>query len=292
MRCAVVTSMKTSTSPCASVHFLQNNKQKKETMIGAIIGDIVGSRFEFNNTFNTNFDLFTKDCDFTDDTICTVAVADAILQNKSFEDSLLQWCRKYPNPMGAYGGSFNQWLHSDDPMPYNSFGNGSAMRVSPCAIAASSDAEAIRLAIASASCTHNHPEGIIGAVVTALVIRALSLNDNSNTLSALIEAEMIVTQYYGEDWQNQLPPIGKFDVTCQGCVPLAFFIVDNSHSFEDAIRKAVSYGGDSDTLAAIVGSMAEALWGVPDHLKNAAMSYLPDEMKNCINTFYEKYQTR
>lgn len=261
-------------------------------MIGAIIGDIVGSRFEFNNTFNTNFDLFTKDCDFTDDTICTVAVADAILQNKSFEDSLLQWCRKYPNPMGAYGGSFNQWLHSADPMPYNSFGNGSAMRVSPCAIAASSDAEAIRLAIASASCTHNHTEGIIGAVVTALVIRALSLNDNSNTLSALIEAEMIVTQYYGEDWQNQLPPIGKFDVTCQGCVPLAFFIVDNSHSFEDAIRKAVSYGGDSDTLAAIVGSMAEALWGVPDHLKNAAMSYLPDEMKNCINTFYEKYQTR
>lgn len=143
-------------------------------MIGAIIGDIVGSRFEFNNTDKKDFKLFTKDCDFTDDTICTVAVADAILHNKTFEDALREWCHKYPYPMGAYGGGFNAWLQSNDPRPYNSFGNGSAMRVSPCARAARSDAEAIRLAKASASCTHNHPEGIIGAVATALVIRALS----------------------------------------------------------------------------------------------------------------------
>lgn len=260
-------------------------------MIGAIIGDIVGSRFEFNNTFNTNFDLFTNDCDFTDDTICTVAVADAILQQKPFEDALREWCHRYPNPMGAYGGSFNAWLHSDTPQPYNSFGNGSAMRVSPCAFAASSDAEAVRLAIASASCTHNHPEGIIGAVATVLVMRALAVNDNSNTLSAFVEAEMIISTYYGDEWYKHLPQIGYFDVTCQGCVPLAFHIIENSHSFEDAIRKAVAYGGDSDTLAAIVGSMAEAMWGVPDDLRDKALSYLTDEMRNVANTFYEKYPT-
>lgn len=258
-------------------------------MIGAIIGDIVGSRFEFHNTSRTDFELYTQDCDFTDDTICTVAVADAILHNKPFQDTLREWCSKYPKC--AYGGSFNAWLQSDTPQPYNSFGNGSAMRVSPCALAASSDAEAIRLAIASASCTHNHPEGIIGAVATALVIRALSAS-RGRALSALVDANSIIATYYGEDWYKHLPQPGVFDVTCQGCVPLAFSIVDNSHSFEDAIRAAVAYGGDSDTLAAIVGSMAEALWGVPDRLRDVIpAAYLPEEMLNIINKFYYTYTT-
>lgn len=259
-------------------------------MLGAIIGDIVGSRFEFNNTNNRHFSLFTKDCDFTDDTICTVAVADAILHGASFEDKLREWCHKYPNPKGAYGGSFCAWLNSANPQPYNSFGNGAAMRVSPCAFAAESDAEAIRLAIASASCTHNHPEGIIGAVATSLVIRALS-DSMGRTLPAFVDAETVISTYYGEDWCEHLPSRGVFDVTCQGCVPLAFYIVDNSHSFEDAIRAAVAYGGDSDTLAAIVGSMAEAVWNIPTDIANSAMSYLPDEMRIIVNQFYEKYRT-
>jgi ADP-ribosylglycohydrolase len=254
-------------------------------MIGAIIGDIVGSRFEFNNTDKKDFKLFTKDCDFTDDTICTVAVADAILRNVSFKDSLLHWCAKYPNPMGAYGGSFSAWLRSPIHEPYNSFGNGSAMRVSPCALAARSDYEAIRLAYDSAACTHNHAEGVIGAVATALVIRAFQASAGRE-LTARIDAESIISTYYGEDWNNRLPVLGYFDVTCQGCVPLAYYIIDNSHSFEDAIRNAVSYGGDSDTLAAIVGSMAEALWGVPEELKEQAFTYLPEEMKQVINQFY------
>lgn len=254
-------------------------------MIGAIIGDIVGSRFEFNNTDKKDFKLFTKDCDFTDDTICTVAVADAILRNVSFKDSLLHWCAKYPNPMGAYGGSFSAWLRSPIHEPYNSFGNGSAMRVSPCALAARSDYEAIRLAYDSAACTHNHAEGVIGAVATALVIRAFQASAGRE-LTARIDAESIISTYYGEDWNNRLPVRGYFDVTCQGCVPLAYYIIDNSHSFEDAIRNAVSYGGDSDTLAAIVGSMAEALWGVPEELKEQAFTYLPEEMKQVINQFY------
>lgn len=258
-------------------------------MIGAIIGDIVGSRFEFHNTNKSDFKLFTKECDFTDDTICTVAVADAILHNKSFEDALREWCHKYPDPMGAYGGSFNAWLLSKDPRPYNSFGNGSAMRVSPCARAASSDAEAIRLAIASASCTHNHPEGIIGAVATALVIRELSCDFGRPRLSSRINAENVISTYYGNDWYKHLPTRGVFDVTCQGCVPLAFYIVDNSSCFEVAIREAVAYGGDSDTLAAIVGSMAEAMFGIPIDLIESAFAYLPEEMRNIIKEFYDKY---
>lgn len=258
-------------------------------MIGAIIGDIVGSRFEFNNTNKSDFTLFTKDCDFTDDTICTVAVADAILHNKTFEDALREWCHKYPNPMGAYGGSFNAWLQSNDPRPYNSFGNGSAMRVSPCARAARSDAEAIRLAIASASCTHNHTEGIIGAVATALVIRALACDFGEPQLTAQVNAETVISTYYGEDWYQHLPAPGVFDVTCQGCVPLAFYIVDNSSCFEVAIREAVAYGGDSDTLAAIVGSMAEALFGIPIDLIDSALAYLPEEMRVIVKEFYDKY---
>ena len=115
-------------------------------MLGAIIGDVVGSRFEFNNTNNLNFKLFTKECSFTDDTICTIAIASALLTGESYKDSLLEWCRAYPNPMGAYGGSFSRWIHSDDPQPYNSFGNGSAMRVSPCVWAADSFEEAQKLA--------------------------------------------------------------------------------------------------------------------------------------------------
>lgn len=256
-------------------------------MIGAIIGDIVGSRFEFNNTNRKDFKLFTKECDFTDDTICTVAVADALLRDVSFKDSLLHWCEKYPNPMGAYGCSFNKWLLSYIHEPYNSFGNGSAMRVSPCAFAARSDAEAMRLAYDSAACTHNHAEGVIGAIATSLVIRALSASCGSE-VSARTDAESIISTYYGKNWRNYLPERGYFDVTCQGCVPLAYYIIDNSHSFEDAIRNAVAYGGDSDTLAAIVGSMAEALWGIPEELKEQAFTYLPEEMKEVINQFYKR----
>lgn len=254
-------------------------------MIGAIIGDIVGSRFEFNNTDKYDFELFTRDCDFTDDTICTIAVADALLRGISFKDSLLEWCRKYPNPMGEYGGSFKQWLQSSDPQPYNSYGNGSAMRVSPCAYAAYDDVEAIRLAYDSAACTHNHAEGVIGAIVVTRLICTY----RSGSLDAPIEAQRIVSDYYGEDWYKHLPRKGLFDVTCQGCVPLAYKIVDDSDSFEDAIRAAVAHGGDSDTLAAIVGSIAEAVFVIPDELKEAALRYLPEEMKQVVHDFYETY---
>lgn len=254
-------------------------------MIGAIIGDIAGSRFEFNNTRDYNFQLFHKDCSYTDDTICTVAIADAILRGESYGDSLLRWCRKYPAPMGAYGGSFSRWIHSENPQPYNSFGNGAAMRVSPVAWAFDEASDVMRNAMASAECSHNHQEGIIGAIATAELIytfRKLPEKDNF--------VNLIGGLYYGQDWENKLPRPGVFDETCQGCVPLAFHIIKESNSFEDAIRRAVSYGGDSDTLGAIVGSIAEARWGIPIEMQKMALNMLPQDMLKVVTNFIQKYQ--
>ena len=139
-------------------------------MLGAIIGDIVGSRWEFNPTNDYNFELFSDENGFTDDTICTVAVADAILRDREFGESIHEWCQRYPHPMGGYGGRFAQWVRSDNPLPYGSYGNGAAMRVSPIAWAHLNLGGALPLAEESASCTHNHPEGIKGAQTTVMAI--------------------------------------------------------------------------------------------------------------------------
>lgn len=261
-------------------------------MIGAIIGDIVGSRFEFNNTFREDFALFAPGCDYTDDTICTIAIADAILKDENYGDSLIRWCRKYPNPTGHYGGSFNRWIHAFNPTPYHSYGNGAAMRVSPIAWASNNQPAIIRHAMLSAEVTHNHPEGLIGAMVTALLIyyhRAIQDTGDIHRLRASHVCEDIVIQYYGYDYEAHLPRIGEFDETCQGCVPLSWKIIKDSSSFEHAIRKAVAYGGDSDTLAAIVGSIAEARFGVPIGLKHEALRFLPEEMLKVYNEFTKKY---
>lgn len=246
-------------------------------MLGAIIGDIVGSRFEFNNTHRSDFKLFHKGCSFTDDTICTVAIADAILRKCSYQESLLRWCRSYPNPMGGYGGRFGQWVASSNPQPYNSYGNGSAMRVSPVAWAFDNLVDVLDEAEKTALPTHNHPEGIKGAKAVAHAINHLRLFDD---MVGFID---IVDSYY-PDLQEFTP--GKFDETCMGTVPLAFKIFYQSNSFEEAIRKAVAWGGDSDTIAAIVGSLAEARWGIPWHIGEKALSYLPQSMQSVIRLFY------
>ncbi len=251
-------------------------------MIGAIIGDIVGSVYEFNNTFDYNFPLFSENGSFTDDTICTIAIADAILKGKSYKDSLLEWCRKYPNPMGAYGCSFQQWIFSDDPHPYNSYGNGSAMRASPVGWAFDVYHDVIKEAGEMASTTHNHAEGIKGAQSVALAISSLRFNRDSKDIEHIGNSF-----YYG--FMTQDYPKGKFDETCIGTVPLAFQIILKSTSFEDAIRKAISHGGDSDTLGAIVGSIAEPLFGVPKEIMVKAMSYLPEEMITVVDKFEKRY---
>lgn len=250
-------------------------------MLGAIIGDIVGSRFEFNNTNRSDFKLFHAACSFTDDTICTVAIADALVNGKSYKDALHEWCNKYPYPMGGYGGRFAQWVASKDPRPYDSFGNGSAMRVSPVAWWFNHLTWVLTEAEMTAMPTHNHPEGIKGAVAVAHAISHLRLFDD---IPGLIN---IANSYY-PDFQKQVFIPGKFDETCVGTVPLAFQILLASTSFENAIRRAVAWGGDSDTLAAIVGSMAEALWGIPDDLRQKAYAYLPEDMLCVIYDFNKK----
>lgn len=254
-------------------------------MLGAIIGDIVGSLYEFNNTQDYNFPLFSQKGSFTDDTICTIAVADALLSGADFGSSLRRWCNAYPHPMGGYGVSYAAWLHASDPKPYYSFGNGAAMRVSPVGWAFDTEAETLRFAMYSADCTHNHPEGLIGASLVARTIFKLRKNGKFSRK----EVQSMLESCYGPDWHLRLPKPGQFDETCQGCVPLAFHIIGESSSFENAVRLAVTYGGDSDTLAAIVGSIAEAIWGIPDTIKRRALEYLPGDMIDVVNRFKNRF---
>ena len=249
-------------------------------MLGAIIGDIVGSRFEFNNTKQYDFELFTDKCSFTDDTICTIAVAEALMSDMDYKQHLLQWCRKYPNPMGSYGGSFARWIASDDPQPYNSFGNGAAMRVSPVAWACGYAGEVLSEAIATANVSHNHPEGIKGAMATALAVFYLRTTKRKDVV------DVIEGMYYDINAKYRR---GVFDETCQGTVPVALRIIKDSKDFEDAIRLAMAWGGDSDTLGAIVGAMAEALYGIPVGIQRYAKSYLPNDMLQVVNKFYKKF---
>ncbi len=264
-------------------------------MLGAIIGDIVGSRWEFNPTNDYDFEWLSEENGFTDDTICTVAVADALLKGKDFGESIHEWCRRYPHPMGGYGGRFAQWVRSDNPLPYNSFGNGSAMRVSPVAwVGAELDSnKLLKTAEQSAICTHNHPEGIKGAQTVALAIKygmELAVCHPGFTQENVKELVKTCSKFahYDIDIKKE-DVINIFDETCQGTVPVALWIIGGATSFEDAVRKAVSLGADADTLGAIVGSIAEAIWGIPTVIQLKALEYLPKEMRGVILQFYSKY---
>mgnify|MGYP004453364451 FL=1 len=283
-------------------------------MLGAMIGDIVGSKYEFNNTFDYDFEMFGEGCDFTDDTICTVAIADAILNGRSYQESLLDWCRRYPSPKGAYGGRFAGWIHSLDPQPYNSFGNGSAMRVSPVAWLFDDLSQVLEEAEKTALPTHNHPEGIKGAKAVAHAIWHFlksrfsekskdSENEETKGLknenakaskdeNETIQGFMSIARSYYEDFDTRVYPKGKFDETCMDAVPLSFYLLSQASSFEDAIRLAISHGGDSDTIGAIVGSIAEARFGIPQEMKEKALSYLPDDMKDIWKQFAGKCEIK
>lgn len=253
-------------------------------MIGAIIGDIVGSDYEFNNTSDYNFPLFKEGSDFTDDTICTVAVADAILNKLDYQTAMRNWCRQYPHPKGEYGSYFLNWVMRPDPYPYNSFGNGSAMRVSPVAWLFDDEQEVREQAEASAAITHNHPEGIKGAVAIAVAILRMRKAEKKDSRIY----EDVAKEFYGEDVFTNLPKRGYFDVTCQGCVPLAFYLASLASDFEDALRLTVAYGGDSDTLGAIVGSLAEAQYSIPEDMISKAKSFLPVGMLEILTQYEER----
>lgn len=259
-------------------------------MFGAVTGEIIGSIYEFNNIKSKDFPLFGQGCDFTDDTVMTVAVANALhtyRQQKSlsaFRDEVAAQMRalgeKYPNR--GYGGRFARWLADKTMGPYESFGNGSAMRVSPVAWAAGSVEEAEMLAKASAEPTHNHPEGIKGAQAVAAAIYLGRVRKSKAEIREYIESK-----YYKLDFTIDGIREGyTFNETCQGSVPQAIEAFLESADFEDAVRIAVSLGGDSDTIAAITGSIAEAFYGeVPHDIRTKAISYLSDELKACCGIF-------
>lgn len=264
-------------------------------MLGAIIGDIVGSRWEFNPTNDYNFELFSDENGFTDDTICTFAIADALLKGKDFGESLHDWCRLYPHPKGGYGGRFAQWVRSDCPQPYNSFGNGSAMRVSPVAWFCNSREQMLAYAKKTAMCTHNHLEGVKGAQTTALAIylalQQRKLKKHAKDVVKSVIAECVDFSGYNIALRK-IDVENRFDETCQGTVPVALWIINQSNSFEDAIRRAVCLGADADTLGAIVGSIAEAIWGIPEEIKVSALSYLDERMRHLLKEWKKCNQVK
>lgn len=260
-------------------------------MIGAIVGDYVGSAYEFAPTKNYNFKLVTPASSITDDTIMSLAIADALMQptvEPDYRERMLYWGRKYPNPKGGYGGSFNSWLHSPDPQPYNSFGNGSAMRVAAIGWVFSDLQTVQAQAAASAEVTHNHAEGIRGAVATAT---AVWLARNGHDRHA-IRAEVEKLGYSLEFSIVNIKPSYGFYETCQLTVPVAIRCFYESHSYEDCIRMAVSLGGDADTLACIAGAIAEAYYGeasINGELAAHALATLPQDLLDVYLRFRARF---
>lgn len=254
---------------------------EKYKMKGAIIGDVIGSSYEFNNTFTYGFQFFTENTDFTDDTICTIAIADALMHDKDYTCYLRKWCRKYPNPTGQYGPSFKKWVFSDEQYSNNSFGNGALMRLSPIVLSNLTLHGAEYEAMLATKCSHSHQEALKTVKVFVEICDALKCNKQKDL------ALRIMNNYYKNAWRNRIPQKGYFEDTCQGTLPLAIFLFYKSTSFEDAIRLAVSYGGDSDTLAAVVGTLAEIYYGVPEYLWERVKEYLPTEFLNVVDLFYK-----
>ena len=260
-------------------------------MIGAIIGDIAGSRFEWHNRKSKEFELFTDRCRPTDDSVMTLAIAQAVLDSGGRPENLgaaavacMQALgRKYPS--AGYGGNFRRWLSAPDPAPYHSYGNGAAMRVSPCGWAADSLKTAKALSKAATEVTHNHPEGLKGAEATAC---AIYLALHGSTIPEI--RAHIVENYYPLDFTlDAIRPTYSFDVSCQGSVPQAITAFLESTGFEDTIRNAISIGGDSDTIAAIAGSIAEAYYGVPETLRRQALGFLDAPQKEILFRFEQHY---
>ena len=274
-------------------------------MLGAIIGDTVGSHYEFHNTKDYDFELYANPSSYTDDTVMTMAVASWLLHDKEhsyqgLEDAMVLFAGKYPCPMGGYGGFFHRWLFAPESRwpdcgtpyqsatgrrPYGSWGNGSAMRASAVGWFFDTLEETERVAEISAAITHNAPEGIKGAQATAAAIFMARKGAEKEEIRDYISSK------YGYDLSKTWEywhPIYQWDSSCQGTVPQAIIAFLDSESFEDAIRKAVSLGGDSDTLACITGGIAEAYYGfVPATLADPVHERLPDEFKDLMYAFSE-----
>jgi ADP-ribosylglycohydrolase len=254
-------------------------------MLGALAGDIIGSVYEWNNIKTTHFALFSPNCIFTDDTVLTVALADAILTNRSYGALMKEYYNLYPH--AGYGGFFHQWAKSQKSKPYNSWGNGAAMRISPVGYAFDTIEEVLSKAKEYTEITHNHPYGIKGAQATASAI-FLSRNGKSKK-----EIRGYIADTFGYDLSrscDEIRPYYSFNESCQGTVPEAITAFLDSTDFESAIRLAISLGGDSDTLACITGGIAQAFYGgVPKSIVERVLAILDDKLRDVTITFVEQY---
>ena len=259
-------------------------------MLGAVIGDIVGSRFEWNNYKKKDFEFFNEKCRFTDDTVMSAAVCDTLLKYKN-KENLSEYAVKSMQKIGrqhitcGYGKRFLAWLISNNPLPYNSYGNGSAMRVSACGFVADSLQESKFLSNEVTKITHNHSEGIKGAESVAAAVFMAKSGESMENIKKYINENY----YYIDFTLDEIRQNYSFDVSCQGSVPQAFEAFFESGNFEDCIRNAVSVGGDSDTIAAIAGGIAEAYYGIPQSLREKAITYLDKDIYNIFMEFEKKY---
>jgi ADP-ribosyl-[dinitrogen reductase] hydrolase len=257
----------------------------KKLILGAIIGDVIGSVYEWNNVKTTDFELFSKATDFTDDSVLTFATMDSILNGIDYSKSYQYYGRRFPHR--GYGGNFQYWIHQKNPQPYNSWGNGSAMRVSPVGWAYNTLDEVLHEAERSASVTHNHPEGIKGAQATASAVFLARTGHSKREIKTFIEDR------FSYDLERHLDEIRKtyvFDVSCQGSVPEAIMAFLESNDFEHAIRLAISIGGDSDTIACITGGISEAFYKeVPDFIIDILLGIIPNELVDLVKKFSAKY---
>ncbi|MGH1393628.1 MAG: ADP-ribosylglycohydrolase family protein [Trichormus sp.] len=260
-------------------------------MLGAIAGDIIGSVYEGKSLKTKDFPLFDRQCRFTDDTVLTVAVADIILHTEQFPPSSkyidqFKWYYSYYQYAG-YGRNFSNWAKSNTREPYNSFGNGAAMRVSPIGFAYDDLETVLREAKRSAEVTHNHPEGIKGAQATAAAIFLARTGYDQGAIKSYIQTTF---GYNLERTLEQIRPTYQYDATCPGSVPQAIIAFLESTNFEDAIRNAISIGGDSDTIACITGGIAQAYYqGVPQAIAQQSLSHLNDHLRNITEKFMYKY---
>ena len=257
-------------------------------IIGAIAGDVIGSTRERNPIKSKDFDLFDVDSLFTDDTVMILAIASWLIEDKNSKEVLISKLKEFGNryPNAGYGGRFIKWLADDNSEAYGSWGNGSAMRVSPVAWAADSLEETQRLAEMSAIVTHNHPEGIKGALA---VVDAIFL---SRTGSDKEEIKQHIESEYGYDLSRKLDDIRpdyEFDVSCQGSVPESIICFLEGHDFEDTIRNAISLGGDADTLAAIAGGIASAYWHVPSEITAETLISMDFDLLETLIKFHDAY---
>jgi ADP-ribosylglycohydrolase len=252
-------------------------------VLGAIAGDIIGSPYEFAPNKSIDFPLFCTHSRFTDDTVLTIAIADVLLHGLNLVDTLKEYSRKYPD--AGYGESYQRWVLSNSREPYNSWGNGSAMRTSPIGFFYNKESDVLNAARMCAQVTHNHPEGVRGAQATSLCIflarHGVSKSDIRKEISKWFNYDLSKTI-------NEIRPKYFFDVSCQGSVPQSIIAFLESGDYEDAVRKAVSLGGDADTMACITGGIAEAFHGpIPENIALETRKRLPENFLKVIDEFYE-----